>query len=143
METTIWCSGFRVSGFTITRGPFRGATITRIIFWSKSVASPATAGRRTEGPTPNCKLYWVAVKELNLSCFLGDALSFTIHIYIYVYVYAQFSDCSHPKQAYLLSPTAIMLAFLGKPTHEADQNLQAVAEELGPQAHKNHGGIAA
>ena len=85
METTIWCSGLRVSGFTITRGPFRGATITRIIFWSKSVASPATAGRRTEGPTPNCKLYWVAVKELNLSSCLGDALSFTVHIYIYTY----------------------------------------------------------
>ena len=32
---------------------------------------------------PKATIYWVAVKELNLSYYIGETLLFTIYIYIY------------------------------------------------------------
>ena len=34
-------------------------------------------------PRPKILVYWVAVKELNLSYYIGKTLLFTIYIYIY------------------------------------------------------------
>ena len=35
----------------------------------------------------NATSIWVAVKELNASCYIGGTLLFTISIYIYMYIY--------------------------------------------------------
>ena len=56
--------------------PAKSKTLTGLVFGRARLPSPRITGN---------PINWVAVKELNLSCYIGETRLISIYIYIYTY----------------------------------------------------------